>query len=50
MYKCLLNPWLKVFENWYLRVGFRWLIEIMNEYMGYVPIQVQQQDLYFSSA
>jgi SRSO17 transposase len=50
IYKCLLNPWLKVFENWYLRVGFRWLIEIMNEYMGYVPIQVQQQDLYFSSA
>jgi hypothetical protein len=50
IYNCLLKPWLKVFENWYLRVGFRWLIEIMNEYMGYVPIQVQQQDLYFSSA
>jgi hypothetical protein len=45
------SPWdVKVFENWYLRVGFRWLIEIMNEYMGYVPTQVQQQDLYFSSA
>jgi hypothetical protein len=36
----LLKLWLKVFENWYLRVGFRWLIEIMNEYMGYVPTQI----------
>lgn len=50
IYYCLINPWLKVFENWHLRVGFSRLIAIMNEFIGYVPISMQQDFSYFSSA
>jgi len=50
IYYCLIKPWLKVFDNWYLRVGFRWLISIMNEYIGWVLTPQQLQDLNLSSA
>lgn len=50
IYYCLIRPWLKVFDSWYLRVGFSWLIEIMNEFVGYVPTNVKQDYCYFSSA
>jgi hypothetical protein len=50
IYYCLIKPWLKVFENWHLRVGFSWLISIMNEFVGYVPKSVKQGAGYFSSA
>lgn len=50
IYYCLIKPWLQVFENWHLRVGFSWLIEIMNEFIGYVPTNVKQDCCYFSSA
>ncbi len=34
----LLKSWLAVFDIQCLRVGFWLLIEIMNEFQGYVPI------------
>lgn len=50
IYYCLIKPWLKVFDSWYLRVGFSWLIAIMNEFVGYVPTNVKLDYCYFSSA
>lgn len=50
IYYCLIKPWLKVFDSWYLRVGFSWLIEIMNEFMGYLPTKMKHDYYYFSSA
>jgi len=49
IYYCLVKFWLKVFENWYLRVGFSWLISIMNEFIGYVSASEKQNAFYFSS-
>lgn len=34
----LIKPWLAVFDIQCLRVGFWFLIEIMNEFRGYMPI------------
>lgn len=34
----LINPWLAVFDIQCLRVGFRFLIDILNEFRGYMPI------------
>ncbi len=50
IYYCLIKPWLKVFENWHLKVGFSWLITIKNEFLGYVPISEKQNASYFFSA
>lgn len=50
IYYCLLRPWLKVFENWHLRVGFSWLMAIMNEFSGYLPGAGQAADFYLNSA
>lgn len=50
IFYCLIKPWLKVFNCWYLRVGFRWLIAIMNEFIGFVPMTIKKQARYFSSA
>jgi SRSO17 transposase len=49
IYYCLIKPWIKVFENWHLRVGFSWLTTIMNEFIGYVPASEKQNASYFSS-
>ena len=50
IYYCLIKQELKVFDSWHLRVGFSWLIEIMNEFIGYVPISVKPDFNFFSSA
>ncbi len=34
----LINPWLAVFDIQCLRFGFRFLIDILNEFRGYMPI------------
>jgi hypothetical protein len=44
IYYCLLRPWLKVFENWHLRVGFSWLMAIMNEFSGYLLLKHLARD------
>ncbi len=50
IYYCLVRPWLKVFGIWHLRVGFSWLISIINEFVGYVPTSKKHSVFYFSSA
>lgn len=34
----LIQPWDAVFANPYLHLGFRNLIEIMNQWTGYLPV------------
>lgn len=50
IYYCSIKLWLKAFDLRHLRVGFSWLIGIMNEFIGYVPTNVEQDYRYFSSA
>ncbi len=50
IYYCLIKPWLQVFDSWHLQVGFSYLITIMNEFIGYVPLRMKSDFHYFSSA
>ncbi len=50
IYYYLIKPQLKMFEDWHLRIGFSWLIEIINSFIGYVPGGGKQDAFYFSSA
>lgn len=50
IFYCSIKPWVNVFDSWHLRVGFSWLIGIMNEFVGYVPVSVKPDSSYFSSA
>lgn len=47
IYFCLLKPWFNIFENWHIRIGFSWLIESMNSFIGYVPTPWEQKDFSF---
>lgn len=49
IYYCLLKPWIQLFNNRYLRIGFRWLIQIMNEFIGFIFSYAQSEDLSFFS-
>ncbi|MEA5503616.1 hypothetical protein VB735_10950 [Halotia wernerae UHCC 0503] len=49
IYYCLLKPWIQLFNNRYLQIDFQWLVQIMNEFIGFVFSDAQSEDLYFSS-
>ncbi len=50
IYYCLIKPWILLFNNRYLQLGFQWLIQIMNEFLGFIFSDAQVEDLSFSSA
>lgn len=50
IYYCLLKPWIELFNNRYLQLGFQWLIQIMNEFIGFIFQDSQFETPYFSSA
>ncbi|BAZ29420.1 transposase [Cylindrospermum sp. NIES-4074] len=50
IYYCLIKPWITLFNNHYLQLGFQWLIQIMNEFLGCLVNDAQFEDLSFSSA
>ncbi len=50
IYYCLLKPWIQLFNNRYLQIGFQWLIQIMNEFIGFIFSYSQSEDLSFYSA
>lgn len=50
IYYCLLKPWIQLFNNRYLQLGFLWLIQIMNEFIGFIFYDAQSEDVSFSSA
>ena len=50
VFYCLLKPWIELFNNRYLQLGFQWLIQIMNEFIGFIFQDSQFEAQYFSSA
>jgi SRSO17 transposase len=50
IYYCLIKPWIGLFNNRYLQLGFQWLIQVMNEFIGFVFSDAQFENLSFSPA